>query len=80
MGEAEVDLQPLITSTLALGDPNFFSEMQVSKWLKAKDNILIKHSTIHVVNGKLKQEVSLKLRNVERGEIDLEFEWFPLTQ
>ncbi|XP_057971673.1 ADP-ribosylation factor GTPase-activating protein AGD12-like [Malania oleifera] len=80
MGEAEVDIQPLITSAMAFGDAGMFGNMQIGKWLKSHDNALIDDSTINIVDGKVKQELSLKLQNVESGEVDLELEWMPLEQ
>ncbi|XP_022146534.1 ADP-ribosylation factor GTPase-activating protein AGD12-like [Momordica charantia] len=80
MGEAEIDLQPLITSAMAFGDAGLFSNMQIGKWLKSHDNALITDSTVNIVDGKVKQEISLKLQNVESGELDLELEWMPLEQ
>ncbi|TQE12060.1 hypothetical protein C1H46_002454 [Malus baccata] len=80
MGEAEVDLQPLITSAMAFGDAGMFGNMQIGKWLKSHDNALVDDSTVNIVDGKVKQEVCLKLQNVECGEIDLELEWMPLEQ
>lgn len=80
MGEAEVDLQPMITAAMAFGDPDLLADMPIGKWLKSQDNALLKDSTINIVDGKIKQAVSLKLQNVESGEIDLELEWIPLNQ
>ncbi|KAM0943028.1 putative Arf GTPase activating protein [Dioscorea sansibarensis] len=80
MGEAEIDLQPLLTAAMAFGDPQFLGDMQIGKWLKSNDNALIKDSIINVVDGRVKQEVSLKLQNVESGEIELELEWVPINQ
>ncbi|PKI42226.1 ADP-ribosylation factor GTPase-activating protein AGD12-like [Punica granatum] len=80
MGEAEIDLQPLITSAMAFGDAGMFGNMQIGKWLKSHDNALIEDSTVNIVDGKVKQEISLKLQNVESGEIDIELEWTPLDQ
>lgn len=80
MGEAEIDLQPMISSALAFGDAELLSDMQIGKWLKSPDNALVRDSLVNVVNGKVKQEVSLKLQNVESGELELELEWIPLTQ
>lgn len=80
MGEAEVDLQPMITAAMAFGDPNLLANMQIGKWLQSNDNALIKDSSINIVDGKVKQEVSLKLQNAECGEIDLELEWISLAQ
>lgn len=80
MGEAEVDLQPMITSAMAFGDAGLLANMQIGKWLKSEDNALIDDSTINIIDGKVRQDVSLKLQNVESGEIELEMEWIPLDQ
>ncbi|XP_074269674.1 ADP-ribosylation factor GTPase-activating protein AGD12-like [Silene latifolia] len=80
MGEAEIDIQSLITSAMAYGDPGMFGDMQIGKWLKSNDNALIEDSTINIVDGKVKQQMQLKLQNVESGEIELELEWMPLDQ
>lgn len=77
MGEAEIDIQPMITSAMAYGDPSQFGDMQIGKWLKSHDNALLEDSTVNIVDGKIKQEVSLQLQNVESGIIYLEVEWIP---
>lgn len=80
MGEAEVDLQPMITAALAFGDAELLGNMQIGRWFKTNDNALIKDSFINIVDGKVKQEVHLKLQNVECGEIELELEWIPVDE
>lgn len=80
MGEAEVDLQPMITAAMAFGDPELLGNMQIGKWLRTSDNALVEDSTVNIVDGKVKQEVLLKLQNVESGEIELELEWIPLDE
>ncbi|KAM7259388.1 hypothetical protein ACFE04_015129 [Oxalis oulophora] len=80
MGEAEIDIQPLITSAITYGDPEKFGNMQIGKWLKSHDNALIDDSTVNIVDGKVKQEMVLKLQNVESGELELELEWISLDQ
>ncbi|XP_066322507.1 ADP-ribosylation factor GTPase-activating protein AGD12-like isoform X3 [Miscanthus floridulus] len=75
MGEAEIDLQPLITAAMAFGDTSRLGDMQIGRWIMTKDNALMKDSTVNVVAGKVKQEVHLKLQNVESGELELELEW-----
>ncbi|XP_010529368.1 PREDICTED: probable ADP-ribosylation factor GTPase-activating protein AGD13 isoform X2 [Tarenaya hassleriana] len=80
MGEAEIDIQPLITSAMAFGDPEMFGDMQIGKWLKSHDNALVEDSIINILDGKVRQEVQIKLQNVESGEIELELEWLPLDQ
>ncbi|XVF75055.1 hypothetical protein PTKIN_Ptkin13bG0158300 [Pterospermum kingtungense] len=80
MGEAEIDIQPLITSAMAYGNPEMFSNMQIGKWLKSHDNALIEDSSVNIIDGKVKQNVSIKLQNVESGELYLEVEWLALDQ
>ncbi|KAL8108469.1 ADP-ribosylation factor GTPase-activating protein AGD12-like [Apium graveolens] len=79
MGEAEVDLQPMINSATSYGDPSMFGNMQIGKWVKADNNALVNDSPVNIVDGKVKQEMTLKLQNVESGQIDLELEWIPLN-
>ncbi|CAF2130559.1 unnamed protein product [Brassica rapa] len=78
MGEAGIDIQPLITSAMAFGDPEMFGDMQIGKWLKSHDNALIEDSIINIADGRVKQEVRIKLQNVESGELELEVEWLSL--
>lgn len=80
MGEAEIDIQSMITSASAFGNAEMFENMQIGKWLKSQDNALLEDSTVNIVDGKVKQLVSLKLQNVETGEVYLELEWIALDQ
>ncbi|CAH1448846.1 unnamed protein product [Lactuca virosa] len=75
MGEAEIDIMPMLTSAQAYGDASQFGDMQIGKWLKSHDNALLEDSIVNIVDGKIKQEVSLQLQNVESGIIYLEIEW-----
>ncbi|CAA7408915.1 unnamed protein product [Spirodela intermedia] len=65
IGEVEVDLQPMITSVMAFGDAELLVDMQIEKLLKSEDNALVDDNTINIINGKVRQDVSLKLQNVE---------------
>ncbi|KAL3632362.1 ADP-ribosylation factor GTPase-activating protein agd12 [Castilleja foliolosa] len=80
MGEADIDIQPMITSAMAFGDASMFGDMQIGKWLKSYDNALIEDAAVHIVDGKVKQELWLRLQNVESGEVELELEWLPIPQ
>ncbi|XP_051135717.1 ADP-ribosylation factor GTPase-activating protein AGD12-like [Andrographis paniculata] len=79
MGEAEIDVQPMITSALAFGDASMYGDRQIGKWLQSYDNALIEDSPVNIVDGKVRQELWLRLQNVESGEVELELEWVPLT-
>lgn len=80
MGEAEIYIMPLITSAMAFGDAGILENMQIGKWLKSHDNALLEDSIVNIIDGKVIQEVKLKLQNVESGEMDLRIEWTPLDQ
>ncbi|KAK9058023.1 hypothetical protein SSX86_022863 [Deinandra increscens subsp. villosa] len=80
MGEAEIDIQPLITSGMAFGDAGILENMQIGKWHKSEDNALLEDSIVNISDGKVIQEVTLKLQNVESGEIDVRIEWMSLEQ
>ena len=40
----------------------------------------VQRSAISIVNGKVKQVVTVRLQNVERGHLEMELECVPLTQ
>ncbi|XP_027903920.1 probable ADP-ribosylation factor GTPase-activating protein AGD11 isoform X2 [Vigna unguiculata] len=69
MGEAEIDIQPLVSAA-----------MEYEKCSASGDNTLIKDGIISLENGKIKQEVSVRLQHVERGVLEIELECVPLTQ
>uniref|UniRef100_A0ACD5ZPP6 Uncharacterized protein n=2 Tax=Avena sativa TaxID=4498 RepID=A0ACD5ZPP6_AVESA len=79
MGEAEIDLQPMINAAAAFGDPEKLGDIQIGRWLKSSDNALTTDSAVMVSGGKVKQEVSLKLQHTESGEITLEMQWIALN-
>lgn len=80
MGEAEVDIQPLVSAANAYINAAGFGNMQIGKWLATSDNALVTDSVIKLVDGHVKQDIILKLQNVESGILDLELECVPLTQ
>ncbi|KAF0935348.1 hypothetical protein E2562_032043 [Oryza meyeriana var. granulata] len=79
MGEAEIDLQPMINAAAAFGDPELLGDMQIGRWLKSGDNALVRDSAVVVAGGQVKQEVSLKLQFTESGQVELEMQWIPLN-
>ncbi|KAH9295467.1 hypothetical protein KI387_039055, partial [Taxus chinensis] len=80
MGEAEVDIQPLISAAKAYLNAGIFGTMQIGKWLATSDNALASDSIIKLVDGQVRQGITLKLQNVECGILDLELECVPLNQ
>ncbi|GMH30199.1 hypothetical protein Nepgr_032042 [Nepenthes gracilis] len=80
MGEAEIDIQPLVSAAKAYEKSATNESMQLGKRLASKDDTLQKDSIIYLKEGKVKQEMCIRLQNVERGVLDLELECIPLTQ
>ncbi|XP_048538541.1 ADP-ribosylation factor GTPase-activating protein AGD12-like [Triticum urartu] len=79
MGEAEIDLQPMINAAASFGDPELLGDIQIGRWLKSNDNALTADSAVMVTGGKVKQEVSLNLQHTESGEVTVEMEWMALN-
>ncbi|KGN52311.1 probable ADP-ribosylation factor GTPase-activating protein AGD11 [Cucumis sativus] len=80
MGEAEIDINPLLTAARACERSTICEPMQLGKWVASKENTLAKDGIISLVDGKIRQDISLKLQNVERGVLEMELECVPLSQ
>ncbi|KAK8952032.1 putative ADP-ribosylation factor GTPase-activating protein AGD11 [Platanthera zijinensis] len=80
MGEAEIDIQLLILAAKAYKNSSILEPMQLGKWLATEDNALAKDSIIALVDGRVKQDISLKLQNVESGQLEVELECMSLSQ
>lgn len=80
MGEAEIDIQPLVTAAVAFEKSSINKTTQLGKWIASKDNTLVKDGVISLIDGKVRQQIALRLQNVERGVLEIELECVPLTQ
>lgn len=80
MGEAEIDIQPLVSAAKAYEKSSIIESMQLGKWVASGDNTLVKDGVISLEEGKVRQEISLRLQNVERGVLEIQLECVPLTQ
>ncbi|KAK1571856.1 hypothetical protein Q3G72_024081 [Acer saccharum] len=80
MGEAEIDIQPLVTAARAYEKSDINESMQLGKWVASKENTLVDDGIITLEDGMVKQEINLRLQNVERGVLEIELECVPLTQ
>ncbi|KAK3138917.1 hypothetical protein QOZ80_5AG0375150 [Eleusine coracana subsp. coracana] len=81
MGEAEVDIRPLISATKEHENWTIPNRTELYRWSASDDNgVLAKDSVISIADGMVKQEITLKLQKVERGEIEMEIECVPLSQ
>ncbi|XP_047310294.1 probable ADP-ribosylation factor GTPase-activating protein AGD11 isoform X2 [Impatiens glandulifera] len=80
MGEAEIDIQPLVAAAKATESSSAAEPLQLGKWVASKENTLLRDGVISLVDGRIKQEIALRLQNVERGMLEIELECVPLTQ
>ena len=74
MGDAEFDIAPFIEAVkMQLGGlPN---GTIIRKIQPSRENCLSEESCIIWSNGKVVQDMFLRLRNVERGEVELQLQW-----
>lgn len=82
MGEAEIDIQPLVSAAKASENSKTEDSVQLGQWVESKENALEGDGDgiFNMVEGKVKQEIALKLQNVERGVLHIELECVSLTQ
>ncbi|CAJ1958987.1 unnamed protein product [Sphenostylis stenocarpa] len=80
MGEAEIDIQPLVSVAKAHEKSSMNEFMQLEKWISDSDSTHNRDGIISFEDGKIKQNISLRLQNVERGVLEIELECVPLTQ
>ncbi|KAK7317887.1 hypothetical protein RJT34_02487 [Clitoria ternatea] len=77
MGEAYIDLKPYLKCVkIELND--LLDDHVIKKVQLNTTNCLAKESSCIWRNGKVIQEMSLRLRNVNSGEIFMEIEWVNL--
>jgi hypothetical protein len=77
MGDAEIDLKPYIEALRmelsGLPDGTIISTIGPSR-----GNCLAEESYIRWINDRIVQHICLRLRNVERGEVEIELQWIDL--
>lgn len=74
MGHAEFNIQAFVEAVKMnlQGVPN---GTIIRKLIPSRKNCLAEESPIYWSNGKVHQDLVLRLRGVERGEIELQLEW-----
>ncbi|KAL0005276.1 hypothetical protein SO802_012837 [Lithocarpus litseifolius] len=77
MGDAEIDIKPYAES-LKTGLENLQNGCAVKRVQPSKTNCLSVESCCVLNNGKIVQDMCLRLRNVECGEVVLQIEWIDL--
>jgi hypothetical protein len=75
MGDAEFDIRPFVEAVKmrleSLPNETIVTKVQPSR----QKNCLAEESHIVYKNGKVVQNMVLRLRNVERGEVELQLHW-----
>ncbi|MCO5600481.1 hypothetical protein L7F22_054594 [Adiantum nelumboides] len=74
MGEAQIDLAPLIGAVKQQSHTTFKNDV-IRRIVATKENSLARDSIIKLRDGMLVQELCVKLQNVESGKIELELMW-----
>ncbi|KAA8547723.1 hypothetical protein F0562_004152 [Nyssa sinensis] len=74
MGDAEFDIKPFLEA-VKMRLENLPSGTIITRVKPSRENCLAEESCIIWANGKVVQNMFLRLRNVERGEVELQLQW-----
>lgn len=77
MGDAEIDIKPYV-ECLQMGLENMPEGCIVKRIQPTRENCLSDESHCVWTNGKIVQDMILRLRNVECGEVVVQIEWINL--
>lgn len=77
MGDAEFDIKPFLEA-LQMHLDGFPSGTVITRVQPSRANCLAEESCVVWKEGKVSQDMCLRLRNVECGEVELQFQWIEL--
>ncbi|XP_038880005.1 protein C2-DOMAIN ABA-RELATED 4-like isoform X2 [Benincasa hispida] len=77
MGCAEVDIKAFMEA-LKMNLKNLPSGTTITRMLPARQNCLAEESCVVWKDGKVVQDIYLRLRNVECGEVEIQLQWIDL--
>lgn len=77
MGDAEFEILPFIEA-LKINVTGLPSGTVIKRIQPSKDNCLADESCITYTNGKVVQDMILRLRHVECGEVEIQLQWIDL--
>lgn len=77
MGDAAIDIKPFL-HCVRMHIDNLPNDSLISKVIPSRENCLAEESCIFLEDGKIKQDMCLRLRNVECGEVDIQLQWINL--
>jgi len=76
MGDAEIDFRPFLEAhQMELDFQKLPNGCAIKRIRPGRTNCLAEESSITWSNGKIMQEMILRLKNVECGEVELMLEW-----
>ncbi|XP_057481946.1 protein C2-DOMAIN ABA-RELATED 7-like [Actinidia eriantha] len=75
MGDAEIDMKPYVECRKKMFFHNIPNGTKVDRVLPNTENCPADESYILWNNGKMFQDMCLRLGNVARGEVDVQIEW-----
>ncbi|XP_016439294.2 GTPase activating protein 1 [Nicotiana tabacum] len=78
MGDAELDIVPFINAARTKRVKNIPNGTIIAKIIPNRQNCYSEETCIAYENGKVVQNVFLRLRNVECGEIELRLQWIDI--
>ncbi|GAA0185731.1 hypothetical protein LIER_33019 [Lithospermum erythrorhizon] len=77
MGDAEFDIKPFVESLKKKLD-SLPSGTTIKKIQPSRANCLSEESSVKWKDGKVIQDMTLRLRNVECGEVEIQLQWINL--
>ncbi|KAJ6792041.1 GTPase activating protein 1-like [Iris pallida] len=77
MGVAEFTIAPFMEA-VKMNTGDLPDGTVIDKVMPCRKNCLAEESAIYCLKGRVMQDVVLRLRNVECGEIELQLEWFSI--
>ena len=77
MGDATIDMKPYI-DCMRMGLENLPNGTKVERVQPNRNNCLSDESCVIWNDGKMFQDMCLRLRNVKQGEVDVQLEWVDL--
>ncbi|CAN0871653.1 Protein C2-DOMAIN ABA-RELATED 9 [Linum grandiflorum] len=74
MGEVNIDIKPFVAAH-KMGLHNLPNGCTIKRIQPTRENFLAEESAITWNEGKILQDMVLKLQNVESGEVHIQLEW-----
>ncbi|XP_073130975.1 protein C2-DOMAIN ABA-RELATED 7-like [Henckelia pumila] len=77
MGDAQIDIKPYV-ECLKMGLQDLPDGTKVDRVQPGRENCLADESCVVWNKGKMTQDMILRLRNVESGEVEIQVEWIDI--